>query len=276
MICGGPRCGRSAGVAAEIGTGTGTLATGGCGGCGFVTTGCGADRLTLLTDSLRGLMSCGCSLGCLGLVGCSLGVGSAGGIIAFGEVGNEGIGVGSVVNDGGTTTAWAIGIMGLSDSSSGSGSGSGMGFRKSAASILAVTASKSSMMYREGELLAELYSENRGVFSSHLLMSLSVCSVSNSRASILAPVVVLGCLFAGAAFGLMEACCWELFVDFCICFLLDSVLTFGGLGSFSTGDGIGVAAFGVGISGGESSTKSYSSLGSTFLSDSRLSVFSSL
>uniref|UniRef100_A0A182JJ87 Uncharacterized protein n=1 Tax=Anopheles atroparvus TaxID=41427 RepID=A0A182JJ87_ANOAO len=63
----------------------------------------------------------------------------------------------------------------------------GIGLRKSAGSISATgTVSKSSMMYRQGELLAELYSGKRGVFSNHLLMSFSVCSVSSSSSSMLA------------------------------------------------------------------------------------------
>lgn len=106
-------------------------------------------------------------------------------------------------------------------------------------------------------------------------MSFRVCSVSSSKASMFAPEA-FGCLLGvtGLGFAIMVFC--ELLLAFCVCFLPGSVLLFGGLGSFSTGEAIGVATFGVGISAGKSSIKSYSSLGSIFLSDSRFSVFSSM
>lgn len=67
----------------------------------------------------------------------------------------------------------------------------GNGRRKSAGSSFDVTVSKSysKLLKRVGELLAELNSGKRGVCSSHRLMSFSVCSVSNSSASIFAAFV---------------------------------------------------------------------------------------
>lgn len=102
--------------------------------------------LTLLIDSLRGLASCDGSLGFFGLdTSFGAGVGEGAGITGFGDVGSVGIAGGNALKGGGTADC-AIGIIGaFSGSSSGSWE-SGMGFRKSAASILAVTASKSSMM----------------------------------------------------------------------------------------------------------------------------------
>lgn len=102
-------------------------------------------------------------------------------------------------------------------------------------------------------------------------MSLRVCSVSNSSASILAPEP-LGCLLDPPAPTFVP---WEALLTFWLGFLLASGLFFGGFGSLSIGDGFGVGTLGGNVDG-ESSTKSYSSFGSIFLSLSFFSDFSTL
>uniref|UniRef100_A0A8D8FL94 (northern house mosquito) hypothetical protein n=1 Tax=Culex pipiens TaxID=7175 RepID=A0A8D8FL94_CULPI len=261
IIGGGPRGGRSEGGGAVVGTvgGVGAGVDWGFGGCGV---GIGALLVLLL---MLGVASWS--------FGCFAGLTTGG---SFGVAIGGGADDRAAANGGGSFARGERMIGGLSASSGGI-CANVIGLRKSAASILAVTASRSSIMYREGELLAELYSLKRGVFSSHLLMSLRVCSVSSSRASMLAPLAApaevapppLDCLLVGVLGGLVAFA----LPDFCDGFFCDSDLVLGGFGGFSTGEGTGEGIFGVTASVGESSTKSYSSLGSAFLSGS---TFSSL
>lgn len=96
-------------------------------------------------------------------------------------------GTDDIVDDGsvGTLTGCCIKEICVTDGDGfGIGTAAGVG-RRNSASNFAVTESKSSSrLYRDGELLAELKSVKRGVCSSHRLISLSVCSVSSSSASI--------------------------------------------------------------------------------------------
>lgn len=89
-------------------------------------------------------MSVGNSFGCFGFLVGSFGTGPAGGGADLGEGAVAvGGGFGSAANGGGPVD-WGEGMIGFSGSS-----GScerGIGLRKSAASILAVTASRSSIM----------------------------------------------------------------------------------------------------------------------------------